>query len=316
MSLFHLIAPSGYCINQQAALRGVQRLTDAGHQVENDEVIRRRFQRFAGTDAERLADVNSLASLTSPDTIVMPVRGGYGASRLLDRIDWQALASRQQRDPLLICGHSDFTAIQAGLLARANVITFSGPMLAANFFGAETLNTFTNFGAETLNTFTEQHFWLALRKAQFTVEWQGDGPQCDVQGTLWGGNLAMLISLIGTPWMPTIDKGILVLEDVNEHPFRVERMLLQLEYAGILNRQSAIVLGSFSGAAPNEYDAGYSLESVYAFLRSRLSVPLITGLDFGHEQRTVTLPIGANATLKNTRQGTQLTLSGHPTLQL
>ncbi|EAA3793481.1 muramoyltetrapeptide carboxypeptidase [Salmonella enterica subsp. enterica serovar Livingstone] len=304
MSLFHLIAPSGYCINQQAALRGVQRLTDAGHQVENDGVIRRRFQRFAGTDAERLADVNSLASLTSPDTIVMPVRGGYGASRLLDRIDWQALASRQQRDPLLICGHSDFTAIQAGLLAQANVITFSGPMLAANF------------GAETLNTFTEQHFWLALRKAQFTVEWQGDGPQCDVQGTLWGGNLAMLISLIGTPWMPTIDKGILVLEDVNEHPFRVERMLLQLEYAGILNRQSAIVLGSFSGAAPNEYDAGYSLESVYAFLRSRLSVPLITGLDFGHEQRTVTLPIGANATLKNTRQGTQLTLSGHPTLQL
>ncbi|EAM1336499.1 muramoyltetrapeptide carboxypeptidase [Salmonella enterica subsp. enterica serovar Cerro] len=304
MSLFHLIAPSGYCINQQAALRGVQRLTDAGHQVENDEVIRRRFQRFAGTDAERLADVNSLASLTSPDTIVMPVRGGYGASRLLDRIDWQALASRQQRDPLLICGHSDFTAIQAGLLAQANVITFSGPMLAANF------------GAETLNTFTEQHFWLALRKAQFTVEWQGDGPQCDAQGTLWGGNLAMLISLIGTPWMPTIDKGILVLEDANEHPFRVERMLLQLEYAGILNRQSAIVLGSFSGAAPNEYDAGYSLESVYAFLRSRLSVPLITGLDFGHEQRTVTLPIGANATLKNTRQGTQLTLSGHPTLQL
>lgn len=302
MSLFHLIAPSGYCINQQAALRGVQRLTGAGHQVENDEVIRRRYQRFAGTDAERLADVNSLASLTSPDTIVMPVRGGYGASRLLDRIDWQALASRQQRDPLLICGHSDFTAIQAGLLAQANVITFSGPMLAANF------------GAETLNTFTEQHFWLALRKAQFTVEWQGDGPQCDVQGTLWGGNLAMLISLIGTPWMPTIDKGILVLEDVNEHPFRVERMLLQLEYAGILNRQSAIVLGSFSGAAPNEYDAGYSLESVYAFLRSRLSVPLITGLDFGHEQRTVTLPIGANATLKNTRQGTQLTLSGHPTL--
>lgn len=304
MSLFHLIAPSGYCINQQAALRGVQRLTDAGHQVENDEVIRRRYQRFAGTDSERLADVNSLASLTSPDTIVMPVRGGYGASRLLDRIDWQALASRQQRNPLLICGHSDFTAIQAGLLAQANVITFSGPMLAANF------------GAETLNTFTEQHFWLALRKAQFTVEWQGDGPQCDVQGTLWGGNLAMLISLIGTPWMPTIDKGILVLEDVNEHPFRVERMLLQLEYAGILNRQSAIVLGSFSGAAPNEYDAGYSLESVYAFLRSRLSVPLITGLDFGHEQRTVTLPIGANATLKNTRQGTQLTLSGHPTLQL
>lgn len=304
MSRFHLIAPSGYCINQQAALRGVQRLTDAGHQVENDEVIRRRYQRFAGTEAERLADINALASLTTPNTIVMPVRGGYGASRLLERIDWQALASRQQRDPLLICGHSDFTAIQAGLLAQANVITFSGPMLAANF------------GAETLDTFTEQHFWRALRNAQFTIEWQGDGPQCDAQGTLWGGNLAMLISLIGTPWMPVIDKGILVLEDINEHPFRVERMLLQLEHAGILGRQSAIILGSFSGAAPNEYDAGYSLETVYAFLRSRLSVPLITGLDFGHEQRTVTLPVGAKATLKHTRQGSELTLSGHPILSL
>lgn len=304
MSLFHLIAPSGYCINQQAALRGVQRLTDAGHQVKNVEVIRRRYQRFAGTDAERLADVNSLPSLTTPETIVMPVRGGYGASRLLDRIDWQSIASRQQHNPLLICGHSDFTVIQAGLLAKANVITFSGPMLAANF------------GAETLNVFTEQHFWLALRNAQFTVKWQGAGPQCDAEGTLWGGNLAMLISLIGTAWMPTIDKGILVLEDINEHPFRVERMLLQLEYAGILNRQSAIILGSFSSTTPNEHDTGYSLENVYAFLRSRLSVPLITYLDFGHGQRTVTLPIGAKATLRNTHQGTQLTLSGHPTLQL
>ncbi|AID25070.1 muramoyltetrapeptide carboxypeptidase [Salmonella bongori] len=302
MSLFHLIAPSGYCINQQAALRGVQRLLNAGHRVENDEVIRRRHQRFAGTDAERLADVNSLASLTTPDTIVMPVRGGYGASRLLNHIDWQAIASRQQRSPLLICGHSDFTAIQAGLLAQANIITFSGPMLAANF------------GAETLNTFTEQHFWLALRNARYTVKWQGDGPQCEAKGTLWGGNLAMLISLIGTPWMPDIDKGILVLEDINEHPFRVERMLLQLAYAGILDRQSAIILGSFSGATPNEYDADYALEAVYALLRSRLSVPLITGLDFGHEARTVTLPIGANASLKHTAQGSELTLSGHPTL--
>lgn len=112
----------------------------------------------------------------------------------------------------------------------------------------------------------------------------------------------MLISLIGTPWMPQIENGILVLEDINEHPFRVERMLLQLYHAGILPRQKAIILGSFSGSTPNDYDAGYNLESVYAFLRSRLSIPLITGLDFGHEQRTVTLPLGAQAMLNNTRK--------------
>ena len=216
MSLIHLIAPSGYAINQQAALRGVARLEQAGHAVENQRVITRRQQRFAGSDAERAADLNDLAQLAGPDTIVMPVRGGYGASRLLDQIDWQALCRRQQRSPLLICGHSDFTAVQMALLSRGSVITFSGPMLTGNF------------GAEALNDFTVEHFWRALRHPQFTVEWQSSGPQCDVEGTLWGGNLAMLTSLVGTPWLPQIDGGILVVEDVNEHPFRVERMLLQL----------------------------------------------------------------------------------------
>ncbi|WXN90806.1 muramoyltetrapeptide carboxypeptidase [Escherichia coli] len=256
MSLFHLIAPSGYCIKQHAALRGIQRLTDAGHQVNNVEVIARRCERFAGTETERLEDFNSLARLTTPNTIVLAVRGGYGASRLLADIDWQALVARQQHDPLLICGHSDFTAIQCGLLAQGNVITFSGPMLVANF------------GADELNAFTEHHFWLALRNKTFTIEWQGEGPTCQTEGTLWGGNLAMLISLIGTPWMPKIENGILVLEDINEHPFRVERMLLQLYHAGILPRQKAIILGSFSGSTPNDYDAGYNLESsvrVFAF---------------------------------------------------
>lgn len=304
MSLFHLIAPSGYCIKQHAALRGIQRLTNAGHQVNNVEVIARRCERFAGTETERLEDLNSLARLTTPNTIVLAVRGGYGASRLLADIDWQALVARQQYDPLLICGHSDFTAIQCGLLAQGNVITFSGPMLVANF------------GADELNAFTEHHFWLALRNETFTIEWQGEGPTCRAEGTLWGGNLAMLISLIGTPWMPQIENGILVLEDINEHPFRVERMLLLLYHAGILPRQKAIILGSFSGSTPNDYDAGYNLESVYAFLRSRLSIPLITGLDFGHEQRTVTLPLGAHAMLNNTHEGTQLTISGHPVLKM
>ncbi|ENM1948221.1 muramoyltetrapeptide carboxypeptidase [Citrobacter braakii] len=303
MSRFHLIAPSGYCINQQAALRGLARLTEAGHLVDNSAVIARRCQRFAGTEAERLADVNALVNLNTPDTIVMAVRGGYGASRLLADIDWQALANRQQHNPLLLCGHSDFTAIQCGLLAQGNVISFSGPMLAANF------------GAEEMNAFTEHHFWQAVRNAQFTLEWQGNGPACATEGTLWGGNLAMLISLMGTPWMPAIENGILVLEDINEHPFRIERMLLQLYHAGILARQNAIILGSFSGSAPNDYDAGYNLDSVCDFLRARLSVPLIDGLDFGHEQRTVTLPLGARAVLKNDKNGAQLTLSGHPVLK-
>ncbi len=173
MSQFYLVAPSGYCINQQAAARGVERLQQAGHEVAHQQVIPRRQQRFAGTEHERLADINQLAQLPGRNRIVLAVRGSYGASRLLPHIDWQGLVARQQRDPLLICGHSDFTAIQSGLLAMGNVITFSGPMLAGNF------------GAETLDPFTEHHFWQALRQPEFTLEWPGEGPNCRVEGTLW-----------------------------------------------------------------------------------------------------------------------------------
>ena len=286
MPQFHLIAPSGYCINQEAAQRGVQRLLEMGHQVENQTIIPRRMQRFAGTEAQRLSDINSLATLEGENTIVLAVRGGYGASRLLESIDWAGLAARQQQDPLLICGHSDFTAIQLGLLALYNVITFSGPMLAGNF------------GAPELDAFTQDHFWRALQNPTFTIEWQGNGPHWECEGQLWGGA-----------------DGILVLEDINEHPFRVERMLLQLYHAGILDRQSAIVLGSFSGSAPNDYDAGYSLETMIDFIRSRLDIPVIAGLDFGHEQQTVTLPLGARAHLVHDNAGSRLTISGHPVLK-
>lgn len=303
MSQFHLIAPSGYCINQEAAQRGVARLLDDGHRVQNQTIIPRRQQRFAGTEAQRLRDINALAHLPGADQIVLAVRGGYGASRLLEQIDWQGLADRQQQDPLLICGHSDFTVIQLGLLALHNVITFSGPMLAGNF------------GAPELNAFTLEHFWRALQNRTYSVEWQGEGPTCERKGQLWGGNLAMVVSLLGTRWLPTIENGILVLEDINEHPFRVERMLLQLHHAGILDRQQAIVLGSFSGSAANDYDAGYDLATMIDYLRSRVSVPIISGLDFGHEQKTVTLPLGAQASLVHTAGKTSLTLSGHPVLQ-
>ena len=302
MSQFHLIAPSGYCINQDAAQRGVQRLLESGHQVENQTIIPRRQQRFAGTEAQRLNDINRLVNLTGANRIVLAVRGGYGASRLLESIDWQGLALRQQQDPVLICGHSDFTVIQLGLLALHNVITFSGPMLAGNF------------GAPELEAFTVEHFWRALRNSTYSVEWQGNGPHWECEGQLWGGNLAMLVSLIGTPWMPQIEDGILVLEDINEHPFRVERMLLQLLHSGVLAAQRAVIFGSFTGSAPNDYDAGYDLPQVFDYLRQQLSVPMISGLEFGHEQRTVTLPLGARARLVNQAATTTLTISGHPVL--
>ncbi|WP_058912934.1 muramoyltetrapeptide carboxypeptidase [Entomohabitans teleogrylli] len=303
MSSIHLVAPSGYCLQQEAALRGVQRLEDAGHQVHNQQVISRRYQRFAGDDSQRLGDLNQLAQLPEERQIVLAVRGGYGVSRLLNSVDWQGIARRAARRPLLICGHSDFTAFQLGLLQQTAQITFSGPMLAGNF------------GAPQINDYTWRHFWTALREQTFALRWQSEAPAARATGKVWGGNLAMLVSLLGTPWFPEISDGILVVEDINEHPYRVERLLLQLEYAGVLARQRAIILGSFSNSVSNDYDAGYDFATMCYVLRERLSIPVITGLPFGHEQETVTLPLGARGELNHDGTHATLTLSGHPTLE-
>ncbi|GAA0500503.1 muramoyltetrapeptide carboxypeptidase [Tatumella terrea] len=296
-----LIAPSGYCINQAAAWRGVKYLQDLGHRPENTEVITRRFQRFAGTDTERLADLNDLADSPSLPDIALAVRGGYGAGRLLCDIRYTALADRLAQHPVALCGHSDFTAIQLALFAQTGFITYSAPMLAGNF------------GAEHPSAFTLQHFRDILRQKSYTIRWRGNTPEnLSLKGTLWGGNLAMLCSLTGTPWMPVVGQGILVIEDVNEHPFRVERMLLQLWHAGILQQQQAVILGSFSGATLSEYDQGFSYDTVWQTLRELSGIPFISGLPFGHEQETVTLPIGASAHLQVADGDCSLTLTGHP----
>lgn len=298
-----LIAPSGYCQNQDAAWLAVERLSAQGHQIENSAAILRRFQRFAGDDQQRLNDINSLASLPVLPDIILAVRGGYGISRLLDDVDYPALEQRLSGQPLAICGHSDFTALQLALLSRSGLTTFSGPMLTGNF------------GAGTLSPFTERHFWQAMTSAQFDIEWTTDAPDTWASGTLWGGNLAMIASLIGTPWLPTFDDGILVIEDVNEHPFRIERMLLQLHQSGILARQRAIITGSFTGATLTEYDQGFDFPSVWDGIRQLTGLPVISGLAYGHDYNTVTLPLGARATVQVSRGASRLTVSGHPTLR-
>jgi muramoyltetrapeptide carboxypeptidase len=111
---------------------------------------------------------------------------------------------------------------------------------------------------------------------------------------LWGGNLCVLTSLLATPWFPSIDKGVLFLEDVNEHPYRIERMLDQLRHAGVLARQKAIILGQFTGIRKvPSYDRGFGMQTVVARLRERIKAPVLTGLPFGHVPTKILLPVGA-----------------------
>ena len=114
---------------------------------------------------------------------------------------------------------------------------------------------------------------------------------------LWGGNLAMLCSLLGTPYWPGVAGGVLFLEDVAEHPYRIERMLTQLWHAGVLQRQQALVLGQFTDYQLNAHDKGFTLQSVVAWLRERLTIPVLTGLPFGNVPTKVLLPVGAPVSL-------------------
>ncbi|KAA0082184.1 muramoyltetrapeptide carboxypeptidase [Trinickia soli] len=300
-----IVAPSGYPPDPAAAERGLERLRAQGHRVLAAEVAQRRHLRFGGTDAERAHDLNRLADPARelPD-IVLALRGGYGAVRILDSLDYVGLERRLAGAPVAICGHSDFTAIQLALFARAGLVTFGGPMLSSNF------------GAEVVSTFTTERFWQALESPEFTVrESAAQAYEIDLTGTLWGGNLAMIVALIGTPYMPQIDGGILFLEDVNEHPYRIERMLYQLHHAGILARQRAIVLGDFTGGKLSPYDNGFDLPAVVEQIARVARLPIITGLRFGHGADLVTLPFGAKSRLQANADGFSLTVSGHPTLR-
>jgi muramoyltetrapeptide carboxypeptidase len=288
----------GYAVHEDALARGIARLEAAGHAVHNYYDPAQKYQRFAGTDASRLAQLNAAAE--DPEVqVVIALRGSYGMSRLLPYIDYRKMADSGK----LFVGYSDFTAFQAALMKATGRISFAGPMMCDDFIRDDPVD------------YTLNQFWDCLRGPVHTVHGAGeDNPVVDVQGRLWGGNLAMLAHVIGTPYFCNFDNGILFLEDIGEHPYKVERMMLQLLHAGALDGQQAIVLGDFGGYRLSDADNGYNFDEMLAFLRQRLPMPILTGLPFGHIKTRCTLPFGATAHLQSTPASFTLTLSDYPTL--
>lgn len=293
-----VVAPSGYAIDPAAYERGLQRLRALGHEVKDFSATHPRHQRFAASDAARVAQLHAAAS--DPEVeLVIAVRGGYGLSRLLPDIDFNLLARSGKR----WIGHSDFTALQLGLLATTGAGSFAGPMIC------------DDFSREQPSEFTHQQFWDCLTRSALRVDVTAMGnPSVRAEGRLWGGNLAMLSHLVGTRWMPEIDGGILFVEDVNEHPYRVERMLLQLAHSGVLAQQQALVFGDFSGYKLGDYDNGYDFAAMLDYLRGRLGLPVLHGLPFGHVRDKLTLPVGAMCVLESGERGFSLELSGYSPL--
>ncbi|PWF47679.1 muramoyltetrapeptide carboxypeptidase [Massilia glaciei] len=294
-----IVAPSGYARGDEAIERGIARLGARGFSVHNYYDPDQVFERFGGTDQARLEQL-AAAAANPAVRIVMALRGGYGLTRLLPHINFEAMAASGK----IFVGFSDFTAFQMALLARTGAGSMTGPM----FFG--------DFGAplEPVD-FTLESFWrcLAGPTHQILTDTLGN-PELETEGKIWGGNLAMLVSLLGTPYFPHVEQGILFVEDVNEHPYRVERMLLQLHQAGVLARQRALILGDFSSYQLSPADNGYAFETMLAYLRETLPIPVLGGLEFGHTARRVTIPFGAMARLSSDATGFALTMRDYPTL--
>lgn len=294
-----IVAPGGYAPDEAAVERGVAHLESLGCVVHNYYDPADKYQRFGGTDNVRAAQLHAAAN--DPDVqVVMALRGGYGMSRILPMLDFSILANSGK----LFVGHSDFTALHMGLLADSGAISFAGPMLCGDF------------GCASPSDYTHSHFWQCLFSDKLSVCADTPAnPAIQAEGMLWGGNLAMLTHLLGTPYFPHIEGGILFVEDINEHPYRVERMLLQLLHAGVLGRQQAILLGDFANYRLSDYDNGYDFSAMLQYMRSRVATPILAGLPFGHIADKLTLPVGCQAQLVSQKNSLQLRMAGYPVLK-
>ena len=301
MKSIYLIAPSGANIDPKSPEAGIAYLQSQGIDIVNAQCVHRIEERFAGSNAERLNELNGLASV-DPKNLVMAMRGGYGIHRLLPEIEWDAIA-KAVKNGLQICGHSDFTVFEMGLLAKTGAVTLSGPMLNYDFGRFD-----ENGKIIAPDSFMWKHFLSAAQERK--LDCRIDAPQTFLgsatsglsSGLLWGGNLTVIASLVGTPYLPSTIQtqgGILFIEDVNEHPYRLERMLMQLLDADILQNQSAILLGGFSSYRLYDNDKGYNLERAVQAVRERLpkQIPILMDLPFGHQADKLTLPVGAKATV-------------------
>ena len=289
MAHIYIFSPSSAVRDKAAFRRGLKRLKAHGHEVEVDEAALSSHMRFAGDDATRLAAIGRAAA--SGANVALISRGGYGLTRILPALPYKVIAKAIDGGMQFV-GLSDFTAFNQAVYAKTGCITWQGPALGEDFGPEQEPDDIMQacFDDLLLEQGEGTGWQLPKLEAERRVRVK-DAP-------LWGGNLSVLVSLLGTPYFPQIKGGVLFLEDVGVHPYQIERMLTQLVHAGVLAQQKAVLIGQFTRykLVPT-HDKGFKLATVFEWLRSQIKPPVMTGLPMGHVATKVLLPVGAKVDL-------------------
>jgi muramoyltetrapeptide carboxypeptidase len=289
-----VVAPASAPPDPDAYRHGVAALRQRGLRVEADDDIPT-LGYFAGPDDLRLERLNDAFRRDDLDAIFC-VRGGYGTLRLLSDLDWEAMAAH----PKLLVGYSDITALQFALYARTGVPSLSGPMVAPDW--------------SKMDDGSEAQFWrLVGGEAPLEVRGPTGQPLAGIadgetEGVLLGGNLTMICSLLGTPFMPDLEGAILFVEEIGEPPYRVDRMLAQLDLAGVLEKLGGLVLGAFSESAVQPGRPTLPMREVVRHYAARVGGPVAAGLVYGHFRPKSSLPVGVRARLTVDGYAATLTL--------
>jgi muramoyltetrapeptide carboxypeptidase len=285
-----LVAPAGE-VDLKALARARQRLEARGYHVLVSDTIARRRGYLAGDDRRRADEL--VAAFANPEVdAVVSIAGGYGTTRILDLLDYDVIAA----NPKIFTGFSDITGLHLAIAARCNFITFHSPNGEAAFGGEKELPEFhshylwTNLLADDEN----EPFELSYEAPNDEMPIRSVRPGI-ARGRISGGNLSLVAALIGTPYEVRSDGRVLFLEDINEQPYRIDRMLSQLRLAGILQSPAAVVLGAYHKCEPDDEDPSLTLDEVFNDYFGDAPYPVIKNVPCGHGPWNATLPIGALA---------------------
>ncbi len=271
-------APSGNVLSLASVFRAREMFIQQGWEVTMGDSVFESNKRFGGrSDEARLLDFNTLCKTQD---LVLCARGGYGLNRILPEINFHLI----EKKAVWVAGFSDITLFSLAYLALCGGKSLQSP-------------TASVLGSKDCPSYTKDVFFSALNSDSYTIFFNTSYPNTNLTGLLWGGNLTVLCSLLGTKYFPKVEGGILFVEDINEAAYQTERNLLQLHQAGVLDAQSAVLVGRFSNVKVSDHDYGYGIDDAIEHVAQKTKTPLIDGLPFGHTLSTCSLVVGSQCQL-------------------